>query len=351
MKTSLLALSIVAAFPVAATAQSNSILPNTTVFGVLDMGIVSEIGGPSGSVNKLTTGIASGSRFGVKADKDIGQGLSAYAMLEGGLLADTGASGQGGLLFGRQAFVGLKGALGSVSLGRQYTPAAMIQVEMDPFTTGLAGTSANLLSPGGSGGSNRMNNTIKYNTPTGVNGFNAEVAYAFGEVAGNNAASSEYGANLGYANGPVSVKFGYHNVNDATGIGGDVTWLAGKYDFGILTGYLNLVSNKGSKVFGVLNTDSTDVLIGFSAPLAGGKFMASYISKRDNTSANLNTANQFAIGYDYFLDKSVDLYVSAAHIDNGNTPIIVGTSGYRVGNATEQGSGNGAFNFGVRYSF
>ena len=322
---------------------------SVTLYGVMDLGVVRESGGPAGSLTKLTSGMAGGSRLGFRGTEDLGGGLSAFFTLESGLFADTGAFGQGGLAFGRQSFVGLKGGFGAVSLGRQYTPAAMVQVEMDPFVTGLAGTSANLLSPGGAGGNNRMDNAIKYNTPGNLNGFNAEAVYGFGEVANNSAASRQYGANVGYAQGPLSVKAAYHNVNNAAGVGSSVTWLAGKYDFGVLTGYANYVINKGSAVFGVVNPDSRDTLLGVSVPLGSGKLMASYIRKRDQTSAGDN-ASQFAVGYDHFLSKRTDVYVSYAHINNSKA-IVAGSSGYRVGNSTEQGSGNQGISVGIRHSF
>jgi predicted porin len=98
------------------------------------------------AATKLTSGIASGSRLGFRGTEDLGDGLAAFYVLEMGINADTGVLGQGGLGFGRQSMVGLQGGFGSVSLGRQYTPVALIQTETDPFATGLAGTSANLIS-------------------------------------------------------------------------------------------------------------------------------------------------------------------------------------------------------------
>src|SRR2546427_12863075 len=40
---------------------------------------------------------------------------------EAGFNGDTGASGQGGLAFGRQVFVGLGGGWGQLTAGRHYT--------------------------------------------------------------------------------------------------------------------------------------------------------------------------------------------------------------------------------------
>lgn len=345
MNKKLFAMMAISACHGLATAQSA-----VTIYGVMDLGVVVERGGPAGNVTKLTSGVAGGSRLGFRGTEDLGGGLSAFFTLESGLLADSGALGQGGIAFGRQSFAGLKGSMGSVSLGRQYTPAALVQVEMDPFITGLAGTSANLLSPGGAGGNNRMDNAVKYNTPATLNGFNAEAVYGFGEVAGNASALRQYGGSMGYARGPLSIKVAHHNVNNAASVSGKVTWLAGRYDFGPATGYLNYVVEKGAAVFGVLNPDSRGLLAGVSVPMGSGKLMASYIRKNDRTAVNAD-ASQFALGYDYFLSKRTDLYVSYAHINNNGRAIVAGTSGYRVGNATEQGSGNAAFTVGLRHTF
>ena len=70
--------------------------------------------------------------------------------------------------------------------------------------------------------------------------------------------------------------------------------------------------------------------------------MVSYINKHGKPTANAS-ANQFALGYNYFLSKRTDVYLSFAK--------IIGLSGYRVGNGTEQGSGNKAFNVGLRHVF
>ena len=92
---------------------------NVAMYGIMDMGVVSESGGAGGRALKLTSGIANGSRLGFKGSEDLGGGVAAIFTMDAGILADTGASAQGGLLFGRQAFVGLAGAAGTLRLGRQ----------------------------------------------------------------------------------------------------------------------------------------------------------------------------------------------------------------------------------------
>lgn len=330
--------------PASSMAQSG-----TMVYGVMDLGFVRESGGPNGaSASKLTSGVASGSRLGFKGSEDLGGGLAAFYTLEMGLLADTGGLAQGGLAFGRQAAVGIQGRFGLLALGRQYTPVALIQTETDPFVTGLAGDSANLISAGGAGGNNRMDNTLRY-TYKAASGLVADAVYGFGEAAGNAQANRQYGGAFGYASGPAYVKLGYHSVNDASGKAGRLGFLGATYDFGVATAHFNYGVNKGSAVFGIVNQDSRDLLLGVSVPYGAGRFMASYIRKDDKTAANFD-ANQWAFGYLYFLSKRTTLYTSIARIDN-NAPATSKTGFYRVGNATEQGLGSRAFNFGIRHAF
>ena len=320
-----------------------------TVDGLMDLGLAHEGGGPNGaSINKVTSGMASGSRLGFRGTEDLGGGLSAVFNLEMGINADTGSSGQGGLLFGRHSQMGLQGAFGQVLVGRQYTPVAMIQTESDPFTTGLAGTSANMITAGGAGGNNRMDNTLRH-TFSSKSGLTTDLVYGFGETAGNSSAKRQYGGAIGYVSGPVYVKLGHHNVNDANGISAKVTFLGAKYDFGVATAYVNYVENKGSAVFGLVNADARDILVGVAVPYGAGRFMASYIDKDDRTAAN-NDARQYALGYIHSLSKRTSLYTSVARIRN---KAIAGapTGFYRVGNATEQGLGDRAFNVGIRHVF
>lgn len=331
-------------------AASGAWSQNATVYGLVDLGFVGESGGPNGaSANKLTSGVSSGSRLGFRGSEDLGGGLAAIYSLEMGIYADTGALTQGGLAFGRQSIVGLQSStLGTVVLGRQYTPVANIQTETDPFNTGLAGDSANLISAGGAGGNNRMDNTVRY-AYNGSSGLTVDLVYGFGEVTDSMSAKRQYGGAIGYVSGPAYVKLGYHNVNDAKGVAGYLTFLGAKYDFGLATAHFNYVVNKGSAVFGIVNADSRDVMVGLSVPYGQGRFMASYIRKDDRTAANYD-ANQVAFGYVYYLSKRTNLYYSIARIDNNAAPGSP-TGFYRVGNATEQGLGSRAYNFGMRHVF
>lgn len=356
MKKSILALAALGALAGTASAQTS-----VTIYGVIDAGFVAERGGASGSVNKLTSGVASGSRLGFKGTEDLGGGLTALFLLENGFSVDTGGLGQGGLLFGRQAYAGLGGGFGTVTLGRQYTPQYLTLAFADPFGTGMAGDAANIM-PNTGNASSRMDNAIKYVTPA-LGGFTGELAYGFGEVADDNSAGRQIGLAVAYKGGPLGVRLGYHNRNNDTATvkntdDGKSTLLAATYDFGVAKAHAAYGVNKGlnssplrntSNPFGsavapTASTDSADWLIGATIPFGASTVLVSYVHKNDKNATNRD-ASQWAIGYRYALSKRTDLYAAYASISNKNG------AGYTVGSAIEAGSGDKAFNFGIRHSF
>ena len=220
MKKTLLALAVLGSLSATAFAQSN-----VTVYGVMDLGLVS-VSGATASTNvataalpaysngkefKLRDGVNSGSRLGFRGTEDLGGGMSAMFVLEAGVLADTGASDQGGILFGRQAFVGIKNEAGTLTFGRQYAPHYLAFKAIDAMSDEFGGGAGILIPNNGK----RVNNAIRYATPT-ISGFSGELFYSLGEVTGNTTASSNRGATGTYSDGPLMVKVAYHEANNAT---------------------------------------------------------------------------------------------------------------------------------------
>ena len=115
MKKSLLALVALGAFAGAAHAQSS-----VTLYGIIDEGFIFNNNAKGGHLYGLSSGVMQGSRFGLRGTEDLGGGLKAIFVLENGFDVNSGRLGQGGLMFGRQAYVGLSSQFGTVTLGRQY---------------------------------------------------------------------------------------------------------------------------------------------------------------------------------------------------------------------------------------
>ncbi len=359
MKKTLITLAVLAAATGVAQAQSSVV-----IYGTVDAGFVSERGGKDGNVNKLDSGIASASRLGFKGTEDLGSGLSALFLLESGFSVDNGQQDVAGSLFNRQAYVGLSSkTTGTVTLGRQYTPIYnTLSKVADPFAAGYAGSAKNLFPS-----NTRTSNTVLYTSPS-YNGFDGDVAYTFGENAASNRIGRKIGASAGYSNGPLNARLAYNNTSNDTATaetGSGRNWLAAaNYDFAVAKAYVAYGVNKGlnsairnnagpnntnTSAFNYtsanFSTDSTTALIGATVPMGpAGTMMASFIHVNDKNTANAD-ANQFALGYSYALSKRTNAYASYAKISNKNS------AGYTVGNNSNVGTGDKAFNVGVRHSF
>ena len=112
----LLAIAVTASAP--ACAQSA-----ITLYGIIDTGVefFTHASPKGGTMVRFPT-ISGGdlpSRWGLRGEEDLGDGLKTIFTLESGFAPSSGTSLQNGRLFGRQSFVGFKGAWGQLTAGRQ----------------------------------------------------------------------------------------------------------------------------------------------------------------------------------------------------------------------------------------
>ncbi|WP_317205853.1 porin [Janthinobacterium sp.] len=328
-----------------------------TLYGVLDMGVSVDRGGLAGASTRLTSGMATQSRWGVRGSEDLGGGLSAVFAIEGGFSADKGTSTQGNTLFGRTTIVGLRGDFGSVTAGLQDTPYfTTLNSVVDPLRNGIA-RSNNLTSATGV----RARNSVLYRSKP-LNGFSGDLMYSAGEVAGDNAAGRALGGSFGYSEGPLTVRLAYHNRNNNTELlkGTDNAkniLLGGNYDFGPAKVYAGYASAKGlnssplnnpAASFGgaapTASTDSRDLMLALTVPFGASTLIATYGRKDDKTALDQD-AQQVALAYLYALSKRTDVYSSYALIRNHNG------AAYTEGNSEEPGTGNKQFTLGLRHRF
>jgi predicted porin len=344
MKKSLLALAVLTAVTGAASAQSS-----VTIYGKVDLGAVFDSGNAGGKSLRVSSGVTGGSRLGFKGVEDLGGGMKASFQLETGYCADSTAGAAnfctgGNNFMGRQAHGDLTGAFGAISAGRQYSLGFNNLATIDPFGAGFAAqtnqvdTTGNnyLVDPSGI----RLNNSATYSTPN-IAGFTGSAEIALSEKIGDWTAGRETGAGLNYASGPAYLGFSFYDLANATGNGAakKVYTLGGTYDFGVIK-----IHALGQKVSGPSTLDQFNWMGGLTVPVAGGSLMASYVRHNDRTSVN-HDANQLGAGYQYPLSKRTAVYTSFARIQN-----LHGSS-FLVGNATEAGTGNKSFDFGVVHNF
>jgi len=193
-----------------AAAQSS-----VTLYGAVDTALayINNAGGHSKVY--MRQGNLAASKWGLTGNEDLGGGLSAIFDLQAGFDPDTGAASSAGLLFNREAYVGLKSKLyGQVTLGRQYTPYLLF---VGPISSSWALTGATGAHPGDIDGLDttiRINNAIVYNTPV-ISGLQASVMYALGGIPGSASKGQTFSGALKYSFGPVSLAAGYLQLDNA----------------------------------------------------------------------------------------------------------------------------------------
>ena len=340
MKKKLLALAVLGSLAAASHAQSN-----VALFGVVDLGLERTTLSPGASTLRLSSGIQSGSRWGLKGTEDLGGGMSASFKLESGFDASTGAAGQGGLAFGRQVWVGLNGGFGSLKLGRQYTPIFGAIDTVDPFDAGITGDGSGIAAVFRSYGV-RMNNTINYSTPT-MGGFSAELAYGLGEFPGSTSTGSQWGGALNYASGPLTLVAAYHDQGLVTGGASNgnarTLMIGGVYDLTAVKLHAAFADNRDKNGAGASTARSRDYMVGVTVPVGAFALLAEYVRHNDTLVANAD-ASYYQLGATYDLSKRTNFYTSYSTIRNQS-------AGDAGGNTGAPGTNISWLNVGIRHRF
>jgi len=169
-----LALSVVLGTCASAHAQS------MTIFGTVDTGVefLTNANAQGKSLVRMPSYTGEfPSRIGFQGSEPLGDGYSAIFTLESGFTVGNGTLSQGGRFFGRQAFAGLSGPMGTLTLGRQYTMLLWPLIDSDlvgPSMYGLTSLDPYIANA-------RSDNTVAYRHMIGNFAFGG--TYSFGRDA------------------------------------------------------------------------------------------------------------------------------------------------------------------------
>lgn len=324
-----------------------------------------------------TSGGMAGSRWGIRGTESLGGGLSTFFALESGFGADDGKSQQGGRLFGRQAFVGVRSnQYGALTLGRQYTSMFDAFANFGPLQY------ASLYEPAvyQLGPQFRQDNSIKYvgtfgpliaqahwsfGAGTGSLGVVPLAGGGAGETAGHFRDNTAYGAALTYAYGPFGVTAAYDQWNPAvtTGNAGRArkAGVAASYVIGpakLMAGYRwgDTDTSGGTTVLRDdyywigANYDVNQALV-----LKIGYYYDNLKTLRvSSTAPATNPANpwQVSLAADYSLSKRTDIYLTMAYSKNSGLNFDSSPVGFASGYFLSQGSNNQfGTAIGIRHKF
>jgi predicted porin len=322
-----------------AAAQSS-----VTLYGLIEDGIdyINNSGGHSlyAMRDGAFTGLY-GSRWGLLMQEDLGGSLKAVARLENGFNITNGKLGQGGLEFGRQAYVGLSdGNLGTVTLGRQYD-SVIDYLQFASTNAQWGGIATHASDIDNLGNSYRVNNAVKYTSQDlgpfkfgGLYGFSNSsgpgsvgttavwsaganftyrdlklgAAYFFAKQPAQQFVDGHYmanttGADIG-ASGPWSYVGNPKNVQT---IGAGGTYLIGKTTLGALFTRVKFEDANGTT--GDVRFDDYDVSVSYAATPAlrlGIAYL--YTVGHIDYAAQTAKYHRIALGSYYSLSKRTSVY-------------------------------------------
>jgi predicted porin len=302
------------------------------------------------------------SRIGFRGTEDLGHGLQAFFVLENGLSLDTGMTGQGGRLFGRAANVGLKGAWGTLTLGRQQNmtyiapqkadvmgPSLFALGSIDPYLPNAR--SDNAIGYMGNFGPLVVGATYSLGRDAS-NAGGPPATNCAGEVAGNAQACRQYTGLIGYETPAWGVNTSYDRMHGNTGAAGGLTGSANTDTRTTLNGYVMLGAAKiGAGVIdrdtkaATGRTESDLYYLGASYPVGAFTFDAQW-AKRVTRHVDADVTMLVA-RVTYALSKRTYLYTGVGRMDNEGTSAVPLDASGSVGVGRTQ---NG-FMAGLRHHF
>ncbi|MGF6780048.1 porin [Paraburkholderia sp. GAS334] len=196
--------------PAAVHAQSSVIL-----YGIVDAGITYVNNAGGAHQVKFDDGISYANRIGFKGVEELGGGMQAVFVLESGFHLGNGQLGFGGAEFGRQAYVGIKNAWGTLSLGNQLdmTEEFVYLYNISSWASGYAIHQGDFDRMNG----DRLPNSVKF-LSNDFAGFTFGGMYSFGNTAGNFHQKSAWSVGAHYDHGPFNMGAAYTQLNDPYGI-------------------------------------------------------------------------------------------------------------------------------------
>ncbi|MFM0619766.1 porin [Paraburkholderia nemoris] len=303
---------------------------SVTLYGIVDNSVqYAGVGGTS--TTRMDSGAVLPSRWGLIGKEDIGGGAAVIFKLENGFNGTSGTSLQNGAMFGREAWVGLRGAWGQIQGGVNYSPLHTTLV-----TYALGGV--NTLSWGNAVTNFvniptlRLNNSIRYVSPS-VAGFTVRAAYALGangsttlpRTLGNTAAvgvNYSVGGFSADVDGMVQVYSPSSSVSASSPTStGNYVIAAAKYAFryAIISAIFEAYrggSTSGTSA-GYANRDNDFYGLSALIPIDVGYLMLSFGQYKDLTVSDRD-ATSYGLRYDYQLSKRTAIYTGIATVRNGS---------------------------------
>ena len=269
-----------------------------TVYGKLWISIESQNTASGTEVDM----VSNASRLGIKGSMDFGEGIEAIyqAEYEVDPVDGTADESKDRTFKQRNSFVGLKGSMGTIFLGKHDTATKRSQKKIDLFND-LAGDIKNILQ-----GENRMNDLVGYTTPK-INGFSATFNAIKGtEGLGDDSIGDSTSTSLSYDSENFYIALAF----DSELKGYDSTRLTLQIPFS--RSQLGIMFQESEKLS--TGKEEDGYVISFSQKV-GNKGTLKF--QQTESDMKLDSGKQFSFGYDYKLSSKAKVFYFFTDL-NGN---------------------------------
>jgi len=349
---------------------------SVTIYGNIDPAVMTQsksgATGAGGRDTAMVDGSIASSLYGFKGIEDLGGGLSAGFVLEGGFSSINGKHANPGVyqtqLFGREAKITLGGDWGTIGAGLQLDPGLIASISTEPrqdtpsfsnLDFWIHATLGNNYSGGGSlQGGIYDDNALTYTYAK--NGLYVGAEYGFGGVAGSTSANSTQSIGISYANGGFTVSGSYvqdKNINPAVdsyssqisvfGLGYTFSTVAVRVQYGDFKTNPALYTQVADDI------QSWGIGIDWKTSVPN-KVNLSYYDAKDAGASFGGKTTEIALLDTYSLSKHTFVFAQVADLNVGpNAGLSAGLGGFYVPNGA-YASGNTStlyFGLGVNHTF
>ncbi len=248
--------------------------------------------------------VSNASRLGIKGSMDFGEGIEAIYQAEYEIdpVDGTADESKDRTFKQRNSFVGLKGSVGTIFLGKHDTATKKSQKKIDLFND-LAGDIKNILQ-----GENRMSDLVGYTTPK-INGFSATFNAIKGtEGLGDDSIGDSTSTSISYDSENFYIALAF----DSELKGYDSTRLTLQIPFN--RSQLGIMLQDSEKLSTGVEEDG--YVISFSQKV-GNKGTLKF--QQAESDMKLDSGKQFSFGYDYKLSSKAKAFFFFTDLSGENT--------------------------------
>ena len=248
--------------------------------------------------------VSNASRLGIKGSMDFGEGIEAIYQAEYEIdpVDGTADESKDRTFKQRNSFVGLKGSMGTIFLGKHDTATKKSQKKIDLFND-LAGDIKNILQ-----GENRMSDLVGYTTPK-INGFSATFNAIKGtEGLGGDSIGDSTSTSISYDSEIFYIALAF----DSELKGYDSTRLTLQIPFN--RSQLGIMFQDSEKLSTGVEEDG--YVISFSQKV-GDKGTLKF--QQAESDMKLDSGKQFSFGYDYKLSSKAKAFFFFTDLSGDNT--------------------------------